>query len=99
MVHLPFTREISITDTPCAAMDLATLAADQVSIPPGCRSPSSVYSWLTTRRPCVELEEPAGMGKKCMPSWCMPACCSWSAALLLASGFQAGPFEIGSPQA
>jgi hypothetical protein len=36
-----------------------------------------------------------------MPSWCMPACTAWSAALLLASGAKGGmapAMPVGVPQ-
>jgi hypothetical protein len=51
-----------MTDTPWAAWDLATFSAVQGSIPPGWRSPSSVYSWFTASSPRVELSEPIGSG-------------------------------------
>ena len=70
-------------------------------MPPTCNRPSSVYSWFITSRPrrVRRLRLESSSGKKWMPSWCMPACFSCSAALLLASGLNAGPSEMGSPQA
>ena len=103
-VSLPWsTRAISITETPCAACALRTFSADQSASPPGCSRPSSVYSWFITSRPrrLAAALPPAPSGKKCMPSWCMPICTAWSAALFDASGFQAGMapgMPTGSPQ-
>ncbi|MCY1463489.1 hypothetical protein D9M71_813940 [compost metagenome] len=48
--------------------------------PLGCSACWSMYSWLTASRPSVELPL---IGKKCMPSWCMPVELSRSVELLL----------------
>ena len=59
----PLAALTSMTDTPWAAWDFATFSRVHGSIPPTCRSPSSVYSWFMTRRPRVELSEPGGSEK------------------------------------
>ncbi len=39
------------------------------------------------------------MGKKCMPSWCMPMALAWSVEVLLPSDFHGLPLLfIGVPQ-
>jgi hypothetical protein len=91
-------RRTSITETPIAWSDLRTLSALHTLTPSVCSSCSSVYSWFITSRPRWPL---ASSAKKCMPSWCMPACTAWSAALLLASGAKAGicpAMPVGVPQ-
>jgi hypothetical protein len=101
MLHLPAARRMCITATPCALISLRTSSTGRLPAtlvaPAGCRAAWSMYSWLTTSRPSVELPS---IGKKCMPSWCMPVEFSRSADELLpvASHALAVSFR-GVPQA
>ena len=55
-----------------------------------------MYSWFTTSSP--SSDEPS-IGKKCIPSWCIPVCIACSAPVL-APGRKAGMSpRIGVPQA
>ena len=90
-VQEPFSWRISTTVTPWPASALATFSGVIVVAPSGKSSAWSTYSWLTTSRPRRLAPGPLPSGKKCMPSWCMPTCCDWSAAVLEPSFFQAGP--------
>ena len=86
--------------TPWAAMDLAVFSAFQSAVPSVKSSTSSAYSWFWTSRPRRPAAVgPVAIGKYTTPSLCMPHCCAWSAALLLASGAKAGPSDTGSPHA
>ena len=77
---------------------MATFWAVHSVTPSVCRKRSSVYSWFITSRPRSPAVPSA---KKCMPSWCMPACTAWSAALFEASAANAGRADampVGEPQ-
>ena len=86
---------ISMIDTPWAFNDLLVFSSFQLAMPSGKSRPSSAYSLFCARRPCRD----PSIGKYTRPSLCVPHCCAWSAALLLASGSNSGPFDTGSPQA
>ena len=64
----PSCSRTSCTEQPTAACDLRTLSSDQFAVPSGKSAPLSGYSWFITSRPWLELLEPAGSAKKCMPS-------------------------------
>lgn len=94
----PPTSATLTTLTPWAASALSTFAWVMVPAPSGLSRVWSTYSWLRTSNPFSLPRRPSPSGKKCMPSWCMPICSACSAAVLLASAFQAGPsVRMGSP--
>ncbi|MCY1412900.1 hypothetical protein D9M71_283190 [compost metagenome] len=85
----PLTFFRRITPAPWALISLRTSSTGRLPLlslvgPLGCRASASMYSWLIASRPSSELPL---MGKKCMPSWCMPTELAWSAAVLLPSAF------------
>ena len=86
----------SMIDTPWAFCDLCGLLRVPVGHAVG--EQQDVVGVLVVLHEQAARSSPL-IGKYTMPSLCMPHCCAWSAAVLLASCWNAGPSDTGSPQA